>query len=102
MPKDTLWLGNKGNSFVLLHYGEVISEENLSLINETYNSNMAIYKNEECNTTYSFTCTSKIIHSYKVSYQTQFDKDVASYNKIGIGIQFILLGLFCYAIYSFI
>ena len=99
MPKDTVWLGNNGGSFILLDSGENISEENLNAVIEIYNSDIEFYKKGDGETTISFTDKANNTIVHKVFNQTQFDKDVAFYDKVGFELSFILLGLFCYTIY---
>ena len=89
MPNDTLWLGNKGGKFVLFDSNGKLGEENWRIIQEDYRNNPDNYPDN----------TNSSRNEHKTFDQKQFDKDVAFYDKVGFEINFILLGLFCYAIY---
>ena len=99
MPNDTLWLNSKGNYIILDSSGN-ISREDLEIIAENYRTNPESYNDENGKSIVSYSDTSIIVtKGDKVFNQSQFDKDVAFYNKIGYEINFMILGLFCYAIY---
>ena len=99
MPKDTILLGNKGGSFILVDTAEKINEEIIYSIKEIYNRDIEFYKKGDGETTITFTDKNNTSLEFKVYNKTQFDKDVDSYNKIGDKLIFILLGLFCFTIY---
>ena len=98
MAFDTLWMNQIGDYIALENYVEINSKNVDSILALKQNTNTYFgYDNK--NSPIAYELVKKIKLEKGIASETQFDKDVAFYDKIGYEIQFMILGLFCYTIY---